>query len=355
MRGAIVTSARMIARRAAFILALLAGSTSGCMGLYAEANATVYPSIKYREVDNSSAPTPKPITEDGGGFALGFSVGFDFDGRRANRVAVGYTAHSTTLPGGGSVSGGQSELRADFKLATTSKTSRFRLGMGFGFGKATTTLKTADGAELSDRRGNGQAFIGPVFAQYFGKHHELSLMGAVSYFGAGVPGGGSIQGTGVGARLTYSFHFGDTRPSSTTYTPLENGQNILDVVDKGAKRIGCDSKYIERRSETYGGGFGLTATAVLARCPPDDEEIIFLQTLDGITVECSHLDDDECKQLTGRIIDAAKGVLHDKTAPAAPAPPAPTAPLPAPVPMTPPVPGATGASVPAAAQPAPAS
>lgn len=335
----------------ALILSVLGLSTAGCMGVYAEANATVYPSIKYTG-DEGATITPKPLKEDGGGFALGFSVGFDFDGRRNSRFALGYSRQSMSIPGGGSVDASQGELRTDIQLVRTGKSSRLRLGAGFGLGNAKVKMPADGGTEVVDTRGNGQVFGGPVFVQYFGKRHELSVMGAVNYFSAGIPGGGALRATGLGARVTYSFHFGDTRPSTTAYTPLDSEKNLLDVIDVGAKRIGCQSRYVERRSETGSGGYGLTATAVFATCPPDAEEIFFLQTVDGIMVECPHLDDDECRELTGRIIDSAKGVVRDK-----PTPPQPVStPAPAPVaPPPPPVPGAGGASLPPVTGKAPTS
>lgn len=336
----------------ALILSILALSTAGCMGVYAEANATVYPSIKYSG-DEGATITPKPLKEEGGGFALGFSVGLDFDGRRNTRFAMGYSRQSLGIPGGGSVDAAQGELRTDIQVLRIGKGSRLRIGAGFGLGNAKVKMPADGGTEVVDTRGNGQVFGGPVFAQYFGKRHELSVMGAVNYFSAGIPGGGALHATGLGARVTYSFHFGDTRPSTTTYTPLESQKNILDVIDVGAKRIGCRSRYIERRSETTSGDYGLTATAVFATCPPDQEDIFFLQTVDGIVVECPHLEDDECRELTGRIIDSAKGVLREKES-TAPPPSAAPAPTPA-APPPPPVPGAGGASLPPVTGKAPTS
>ncbi|MBI2388187.1 MAG: hypothetical protein HYV09_01110 [Deltaproteobacteria bacterium] len=343
--------------RASLVLlaVVLAALSTGCMGVYAEANATVYPSLKYSESD--TATPPKPLQQDGGGYALGFSLGFDFDVRRSTRVALGFTGHSTSLPGDGSVRGSQGELRLDFKVAKTGKSSQLRIGSGLSYGTATITMKS-EGGEVTDKRSHGQVFAGPVFSQYVGKYQELSVMGAGSYLFAGAPGG-SIGGVGLGARVTYSLHLGDTRPSSTAYTPLESGNNILDLIDAGAKRLGCDSKYLERQGDPAGGGSGLTATAVLARCPPDDEEIFFLQTVDGVAVECPHLDDDECRELTERIVDSASRVLRERQPappPVAPAPPPPVGP-----PPTMPAPSKPGGFVPKttgvmpAAQPPPAS
>lgn len=341
--------------RASLVLpaVLLAASSTGCMGIYAEANATVYPSIRYSESD--TATPPKPLQQDGGGYALGFSLGFDFDVRRSTRLAVGYTGQSTSLPGEGSVRGSQGELRLDFKIAKVSKTSQLRIGSGLAYGTANVTMKAADGTEVTDKRSHGQIFAGPVFSQYVGRHQELSVMGAGSYFFSGAPGG-SIGAVGLGARVTYSVHFGDTRPSTTTYTPLESGNNILDLVDAGAKRLGCDSKYLERR----GDGSSLTATAVFARCPPDDEQIYFLQTVDGIAVECPHLDEDECRELTERVVDSAGVVLRERQS-ATPSAATPSEPPPPIAPPTPPTPAKPGGFVPKttgvtpAAQPAPAS
>lgn len=273
------------------------------MGVYAEANATAYPSFHHTEGDG----TPKPVREEGAGYALGFSIGVELDGQRKHRVALGFTHQGTNLPGDGFSNGGQGELRADIRLSQPTKDSRVRLGMGFGFGTAKVQMKAADGSTLSARRGNSQLFIGPVFAQYFGKRHALSVMGAVSYFSVGAPGGGSVGSAGLGARVTWSFHFDDTRPNSTSFTPIDGGKNLLDLVDVGAKRLGCTSRYVERRDEG-----GLTESAVFATCPPGEEEVVFFQTVDGITVECPHLDDAECRALTARIIDSAKGAAKPK-------------------------------------------
>ena len=281
----------------ALFLAIVGLSGAGCMGVYAEANATAYPSFHHAEGD----ATPKPVRAEGAGYALGFSVGFELDGRRTHRIALGFNHQGTNLPGEGYSNGGQSEVRADIGLARPTKSSRLRLGMGFGLGVAKVRMSATDGTTLSERRTNGQVFAGPVFAQYFGKRHSLSVMGAVSYFAVGAPGGGSVTATGLGARVTWSFHFDDTRPSSASFTPIEGGKNLLDLVDVGARRLGCTSRYVERREAG-----GLTESAVFASCPPHEEEVVFLQTADGILVECPHLEDSECQAMTARIIESAK-------------------------------------------------
>lgn len=285
------------------LVATLGLSVTGCMGVYVEAHGTLYPSMRY-EADDSAGP--KPVLEGKTTYAAGLAVGLELDAHRKNRFAFGFDAQGTPLPGGGKVDGAQGEIRADIGVAAPTPTSRVRVGMGFGLGSARVHMKTADGTALDEKHGNGHVFAGPVFSQYFGKRHEVSAMLSGSTFGAGAPGG-ALRSLGVGAAITYSFHFDDTRPGTTTYTPLDNGKNVLDLVDAGARRLGCESRYVERRGDS-----GLTATAVFAACPPDMDEIRFVQTVDGIMVECPHLDDAQCRVLTNRVVEAAKSILEKK-------------------------------------------
>ena len=298
-----------------------AASSIGCMGLYVEGQATMYPSLKYTE-ETAPKPGEQVSGEGGSGFGFGVNVGVAFEGKRSSRFGMGYVARSTSLPGG-STSGGIADFRYDGKIARLGSGKLLRLGFGSALGTASNTkLDTVTGGTVEDKGLMLEAYGGLTYAQYFGKRHELSAMGSASWATIGAPNG-MFRGAGLGLKLTYTFMFGDTRPDTTFIVPLDTSRNLMPGIESAAKKAGCSAEYGEKRAETEGGGYGLVGAYVDAKC--DGEEIFFLQNKRGMGILCSKMEEDDCQGLAMKIIDAAKSTPA-KTESAAPPPPAPTPP-----------------------------
>lgn len=311
---------------ASTIVLLGAATSMGCMGLYVEGSATMYPSMKYSEDSKPSNPADVVVGGDGSAFAIGVNVGVAFEGKRTSRFTMGYLAQSTSLPGGSS-SGGIADFRYDGKIARLGSGKLLRLGGGLGVSSAThTKMDLAAGGESDNRGTTLQVYAGPSYAQYFGKRHELGItaVGAWSSFEAK---NGSYSGGGVGLKLAYTFMFGDTRPDTTFIVPLDTTRNLMPAIERGAKAIGCTAEYGEKRDAVEGGGYGLVGAYVDAMCNGDN--IFFLQRKAGMGILCNKMEEDDCRDLMGRIVDAAKKEPEKKPEPPPPAPP-PAAPAPAP-------------------------
>lgn len=331
------------------LLVLGAVGSTGCMGIYVEGQATVYPSMKYQADSEPTKPEDKVVGGSGTAYGVGINVGVAFEGKRSSRFTMGYLPQTTSLPGGSS-SGGITDFRYEGKIARLGSGKILRLGIGTGLSSATKgKMDKVAGGEAESRELSLSAYAGVSYAQYFGKHHEISVMGAGAFGKFGMEHG-AYNGYGLGLKLAYTFMFGDTRPNTTFIVPLDTTSNLMPAIERGAKKNGCVTDYGEKRDETEGGGYGLVATYVDAKCGSD--EIFFLERKGAMGILCTKMEEDDCRELMGKIVDAAKA--EKKPEPPKSEPPKPEAPKPeAPRPTDPPKPEAPKAEEPKPTESAP--
>ena len=288
----------------------------GCVGVFAELQATGYPSTKYTPVNDGNPTTATDAPKVGGlGFGVGFSVGVDWDTNRKSRFALGYTVQTAKLGGGGTTTGGYADMRYDFNLVNLDDYKKIRLGVGAGLGGGSSTLPSqAGGADfVESSKGNAIIYAGPVFTYYLAKkNHALHAMLGGQYF-LGPVKEGRLSGWGVTAKVAYNYQFGDSRPDVFFYVPLEDNVNIMKIVHEAAIAEGCTAEY--KFEGTY-------ALVVAKSCPPQEIEITYDQTSEGLGILCRHASSSEgCRGTHVRIFERAKAILdarkHAKDAEAA--------------------------------------
>jgi hypothetical protein len=286
---------------------------SGCFGVYAEVATTTLPSAS---IDASTKA---------GATSVGFNIGADFGSSRM-RFALGYASDKTTFEGG-SAQLGTSSSRFDFTVLSLGERARIRLGAGF----ATGTGKSTVGSVTKNSDGGG-AFAGLDVTYFLTWKLGVHAFGGPIYMSQSVPGG-TLGGTGVTFRLALSYTFGDIRPDTDVFIPLEN-RDLTGILEEGANSIGCSSSRDSNPSSGY--------AFLHVRC--SGREVLYMQVAQGINARCFHMFDRECDAFTARLGEASAAALKGPAtaAPPAPTPPAPTtaAPTPAaptPVPATEPV------------------
>ncbi|MBC7461596.1 MAG: hypothetical protein H7287_09575 [Thermoleophilia bacterium] len=297
---------------------------TGCLGVYAEVATTTLPSAT---IDGST---------NTGATSVGFNIGADFGSTRM-RFALGYASDTTTFDGG-SAKLGTSSSRFDFNIFSLTDRARIRLGLGFARGSGSSE---AGGMKRTDSEGGG-VFAGLDVTYFLTWKLGLHAFVGPTYMSQTIPGG-SVSGTGATFRIAASFTFGDVRPDTTLFIPLEN-RDITGLLEAGAEAAGCRAT----RDSNPSSGYAFLHVTCRGR------EVLYLQIAEGISARCFDMFEHECKAFTARLTDATAPAV---TGPAAPAPaPAPTpapAPAPAPVPVAEPIPPATPAGEPVVAPPQP--
>lgn len=291
---------------------------TGCFGVYAEVAATTLPSAT---VDGSMTA---------GATSVGFNLGAEFGSARM-RFALGYASDSTSFDGG-SAKLGTSSNRFDFNVFSV--TDRARVRLGFGFAKGTGT-SSAGGMDESHSDG-GSAFAGLDLTYFLTWKLALHAFGGPAVMSQSIPGG-SVSGTGATFRLTASYTFGDVRPDTTIYIPLEENRDLTGLLETGAESLGCWSE----RDSNPSSGYAFLSVKCKGR------SVIYMQIASGIAATCIDMFKKECEAFTSRLADATKATMDQSASPA----PTPAA-APAPAPVTP-APAAPAPVAPEPAAPAP--
>lgn len=299
---------------------------AGCFGVYAEVAATTLPSAT---IDGSTST---------GATSVGFNIGAEFASTKM-RLAMGYASDSTSFDGG-SASLGTSSSRFDFNVFSVSDRARVRLGLGFARG---TGSSEANGMTQSSAEG-GSAFAGLDVTYFLSWKLALHAFGGPMYMSQSIPGG-HVSGSGATFRLAVSYTFGDVRPDSTFFIPLDGNRDITGLLEDGAKTMGCKT----RRDSAPSSGYAF----LYVTC--DGDTVLYIQIAEGISVHCDDMFKPQCEKFTSRLTAATKATFDKPAATPAASPPV-VAPVPAPAPAPPPAPVVTPpapAPAPAPAAPAP--
>ncbi len=274
---------------------------AGCFGVYAEIAATTLPSAAIETTTNTGATS------------IGFNIGAEFSSTRM-RFAVGYASDTTTFEGG-SGSLGTSSSRFDFNVFSLSDRARVRLGLGFARGTGSSEL---NGMSQSNSDG-GSAFAGLDVSYFLTWKIGLHAFAGPTYFSQSIPGG-TVNGSGATFRLAVSYTFGDVRPDTTYYIPLEGNRDITGLLESGAAAMGCTT----RRNSSSQYAF------LYVTCGGDT--VMYLQTAEGMGVHCDDMFKHQCHAFTLRLTTATKAVISAPESPPA-APPVTPAVAPAPPPQ----------------------
>jgi hypothetical protein len=288
---------------------------SGCFGVYGEVAATTYPSA-------SLGSTGSP-----GASSVGVNVGVDF-GNVKRRFAMGYEQQSISVKDG-SGSLGASSARFDFNVLSLSDRAKLRLGGAFGFGTGSSKLA---GMTRNDASGGG-AYAGVGFTYFPTWHIGLHALAGPAFGTMTMPEAGSTKsdfsGTGVTFRIAVTYQFSDVRPDVTRMYPLEHDNDITGLLEEGARGLGCTT--FRRSSSTYA-YLDLTCNG---------EQMTYFQVAQGMMVQCHHMFERACDDLSERVLASTKKSLP---APAAVPPRAVPAAMPAPEPAQPPAPADAGSA-----------
>jgi hypothetical protein len=296
---------------------------SGCFGVYAEVASTTLPSAT---IDGSTAT---------GASSVGFNLGAEFGSARM-RFALGYASDSTSFDGG-SAKLGASSNRFDFNVFSVTDRARIRLGFGFAKGSGTSN---AGGMNEASSDG-GSAFAGVDLTYFLTWKLALHAFAGPAVVSQSIPGG-NVSGTGATFRITASYTFGDVRPDSTIYIPLEENRDLTGLLESGARSMGCTS----RRDSNPSSGYAFLSVTCSGR------SVLYMQISSGIAAQCESMFKRECESFTLRLTDATKATMTRSTSPASAAPPPPEAtPASAPPPAPAPEPAAEPAPEPAPAAP----
>ena len=313
-------------------------SLSGCAGLYVEGQVAAYPSLSY----SADKATTSGAAVSGASHGLGLAAGVDFDMSRNHRFGLGYQSVSTSVGGGGKISGGASDARFDLKIISLTESLKLRLAMGFGFGSAESSgYKDKAGAPLANKTGAnaGGFYGGPALSYYIGGHHELTAMVGPQYYFGSIPSG-SVGGAGVVAKLTYTFHIINSWPEIFFSQSLGSNRNIMPVIARGAEAAGCSGRpYLNKDN---------TDATMLVECPGKGQ-VFFLQTSNSFGGFCQKMSNADCHEVIDRVLEKTLALLDAPVKPEAPEPPA-AQPAPAAAPAAPP----TTEPAPSAAPEAPA-
>lgn len=300
---------------------------AGCFGVYAEVAATTLPSAT---IEGSTST---------GATSIGFNVGADFGSSRM-RFALGYASDSTSFDGG-SAKLGASSSRFDFNILTLTDRARVRLGLGFSKGDGSAQA----GGMTSTDSGGGGAFAGLDLTYFVSWKLGVHAFGGPAYFTQQIPGG-SVSGTGATFRLTVSYTFGDLRPDTDMFIPLEDNRDLTGLLETGAQSLGCRADRDSNPSSGY--------AFLHVKC--DGRAVVYMQVARGIAARCMDMFKPECKAFTARLVDAtvtATKPVEPMPAPAAPPAPAPTVPAPTAPAATEPVAAPPPAATPDAPAPTP--
>ena len=257
---------------------------TGCFGVYAEVAATTLPSAT---IEGSTAT---------GATSVGFNIGADFSSARM-RLSTGYASDSTSFDGG-SAKLGTGSSRLDFNIFALTDRARVRLGLGFA--KGTGSSKLGDTEEKHSD--GGDVFAGIDLTYFLTWRIGVHAFGGPAYFSQTIPGG-SVAGTGATFRLALSYTFGDVRPDSHIFIPLEN-RDVTGLLESGAESIGCDA----RRDSNPSSGYALLRVKCRGR------EVLYMQIAEGMSAICMSMFESECEAFTTRLIDATAATVNKPAA-----------------------------------------
>lgn len=277
-------SARSVAQSVQILA--IAASTTGCVGVWIDLQATAYPALHAAPHPRNDEPVvgPQLVPDATPSAAIGLGLGLDFDDHRASRWAVGYVGEAFVLGDKGSSRQHWNDLRLDVTLKDLGEDARLRLVAGGGIGSGATRFLREDGTFLSAQGGSARLYSGPAYARFVGAHHLFSLLLGGSYVVLGAREW-VVRGWGLTAHLTWTFSFVDTHPDVVFYRPLEAVD--LASLEAAGKGLGC--KLVHR-----------TDTEVHLDCGGDEVELH--QTSKRLHVHCLRSTPVRCEALFERIL-----------------------------------------------------